>query len=28
MGSFSRIIGMIPGMNKVQIWILNLIYDT
>jgi hypothetical protein len=28
MGSFSRIIGMIPGMNKVQIWIVNLIYDT
>lgn len=26
MGSFSRIIGMIPGMNKVRIWILYLIY--
>lgn len=26
MGSFSRIIGMIPGMNKVWIWILYLIY--
>jgi signal recognition particle GTPase len=20
MGSFSRLIGMIPGMNKVQLW--------
>ena len=26
MGSFSRIIGMIPGMNKVQTWILDQIY--
>ena len=25
MGSFSRVIGMIPGMNKVQLWILGLI---
>ena len=26
MGSFSRLIGMIPGMNKVQLWTYEPIY--